>query len=241
MRIVACINGDRRPGAHPALPVTREQIVRDARAAVDAGADEVHLHPRDGAGAESLEPQVVTPLLELLRAEIPDVAVSLTTALSAEPDPVRRYDLVQRWSALPDSASVNLHEPGSVEVARLLIDRRVNVEAGVWTADAARILLASGLAGEFARVLVEPMQATTEDALANATAVDGVLDRGELELPRLLHGRDNTAWPILETALAAGRDVRIGLEDTLRDPENHEAESNAALVSLATARMSATA
>ncbi|MFD0775811.1 3-keto-5-aminohexanoate cleavage protein, partial [Streptomonospora algeriensis] len=190
MRIVACLNGDRRPGSHPALPVSPEQILADARAAVDAGADEIHVHPRDRAGAESLEPQAVAPLLRLLRAELPDVPVSVTTALSAEPDPVRRYDLVQRWSALPDAASVNLHEPGSIEVARLLIDRRVDVEAGVWTAEAARILVASGLADEFARVLVEPMQAATEDALANASAIDGVLDRAGLELPRLLHGRD---------------------------------------------------
>ncbi|MFD0800557.1 3-keto-5-aminohexanoate cleavage protein [Streptomonospora algeriensis] len=241
MRIVACLNGDRRPGSHPALPVSPEQILADARAAVDAGADEIHVHPRDRAGAESLEPQAVAPLLRLLRAELPDVPVSVTTALSAEPDPVRRYDLVQRWSALPDAASVNLHEPGSIEVARLLIDRRVDVEAGVWTAEAARILVASGLADEFARVLVEPMQAATEDALANASAIDGVLDRAGLELPRLLHGRDRTAWPVLDTAVAAGRDGRIGREDTLRDPDDNEAEGNAGLVALATTRTSAAA
>ncbi|KII00476.1 hypothetical protein LP52_01220 [Streptomonospora alba] len=241
MRIVACLNGDRRPGAHPALPVSHEQVVADARAAVDAGADEIHVHPRDGAGAESLEPQAVAPLLKLLRAELPDVPVSVTTALSAEPDPVRRYDLVQRWSALPDAATVNLHEPGSIEVARLLIDRRVGVEAGVWTVEAARILVASGLAEDFVRVLVEPMQAATEEALANASSIDAVLDRAGMELPRLLHGRDRTAWPVLETAVAAGRDVRIGLEDTLRDPDENAAEGNAALVQLATTRTSAAA
>ncbi|GAA4906416.1 3-keto-5-aminohexanoate cleavage protein [Streptomonospora salina] len=241
MRIVACLNGDRRPEAHPALPVSSEQVVAEARAAVEAGADEIHVHPRDGAGAESLEPQAVAPLLRLLRAELPDVPVSVTTALSSEPDPVRRYDLVQRWSALPDSAAVNLHEPGSVEVCRLLIDRRVGVEAGVWTPEAARILVASGLAEEFLRILVEPMQTATEDALANASSIDGVLDRAGLDLPRLLHGRDRTAWPVLETAVAAGRGVRIGLEDTLRDPDGNPATGNAGLVELALARTSAAA
>lgn len=241
MRIVACLNGDRRPGAHPALPISTEQLAVDARAVVDAGADEIHVHPRDAEGAESLEPQVVHPLLERLRAEIPGTPISVTTALSAEPDPWRRYDLVQRWGQLPDSATVNLHEPGSMEVVRLLLDRRVRVEAGVWTVDAARILAVTGISESVAAVLVEPMQATTEEALANASSIDSVLDRAGIELPRMLHGHDDTTWPILDAAVAAGRDVRIGLEDTLRTPDGREAEDNAALVAKAVNRASAAA
>ncbi|ASU82260.1 hypothetical protein CDO52_05190 [Nocardiopsis gilva YIM 90087] len=241
MRIVACLNGDRRPGAHPALPISMDQVAEDARAAVDSGADEIHVHPRDKRGAEALDPQVLTPLLERLRAAVPGVPISVTTALSAEPDPWRRYDVVQRWGQLPDSATVNLHEPGSVEVARLLLDRRVRVEAGVWTVEAARILAASGLSEEFSAVLIEPTQATTQAALENASAIAGILDRAGIELPRLLHGQDDTAWPVLDAAIEAGHDIRIGLEDTLRTPEGAEAADNADLVARAVARVAATA
>ncbi|MDA8369286.1 MAG: 3-keto-5-aminohexanoate cleavage protein [Nocardiopsaceae bacterium] len=241
MRIVACLNGSRRPGTHPALPVSAEQVAVDARAAVAAGADTIHVHPRDSSGTEALEPQVLAPLLDLLRAAVPGVPISVTTALSAEPDPWRRYDMVQRWGALPDSVTVNLHEPGSVEVARLLIDRQVGVAAGVWTVDAARILVASGLTDGMTAILVEPAQTTAEDALANAAAIDAVLDRAGVGLPRMLHGADNTAWPVLDAALEAGRDIRIGLADTLRSPDGTEARDNAALVTAAVSRMSAAA
>ncbi|MFE9243354.1 3-keto-5-aminohexanoate cleavage protein [Nocardiopsis sp. NPDC006938] len=230
MRIVACLNGDRRPGAHPALPVSVDQLVTDAHAVVAAGATGLHVHPRDARGAESLEPGVVAELMERLRADGPDVPVSLTTALSAEPDPWRRYDLVSRWASpsLPDSVSVNLHEAGSVDLVNLLGDRRVAVEAGVWSVDAARILVATRV--EVAAVLVEPTQVAVEDARRNTEAITRVLDRGRVRVPRMLHGVDATAWPMLEQALEEGLDLRIGLEDTMRLPEGVEAHDNAALV-----------
>ncbi|WP_049576832.1 3-keto-5-aminohexanoate cleavage protein [Nocardiopsis sp. SBT366] len=241
MRIVACLNGDRRPGAHPALPVSVDQLVADAHAVVAAGATAVHVHPRDSRGAESLEPQVVGPLMERMRAEGPDVPVSLTTSLSAESDPWRRYDLVHRWAslALPDSVSVNLHEPGSVDLIQLLGDRRVAVEAGVWTVDAARILVATRV--DVAAVLVEPTQVAGEDARRNTEAITRVLDRGRVNVPRMLHGVDATAWPMLGQALEDGLDVRIGLEDTMRLPDGAEAHDNAALVAHAVSLAGASA
>jgi uncharacterized protein (DUF849 family) len=239
MRIEACLNGDRRPGAHPALPVSVDQVVADAHAVVAAGATSIHLHPRDGTGAESLEPQVVAPLMESLRENGPGVPVSVTTSLSAESDPWRRYDLVQRWasSALPDSVTVNLHEAGSVDLVHLLNDRRVAVEAGVWTVEAARILIATGI--EVTAVLVEPTQVAVEDARSNADAIVSLLDRAGVDVPRLLHGADATTWPLLEAAIEAGYDVRIGLEDTLRLPDGDEAHDNAALVAHAVGLASA--
>lgn len=241
MRIVACLNGDRRPGAHPALPVSVDQLVTDAHSVVAAGATAVHIHPRDVGGAESLEPQAVAALMERMRADGPDVPVSLTTSLSAESDPWRRYDLVQRWAspALPDSVTVNLHEAGSVDLIHLLGDRRVAVEAGVWTVDAARILVATKV--RVAAVLVEPTQVSVEDAQRNTAAIMTVLDRGKVGVPRMLHGADATAWPMLSQALEEGLDIRIGLEDTMRLPDGTEAHDNAALVEHAVALASAAA
>ncbi|PRY00646.1 3-keto-5-aminohexanoate cleavage protein [Allonocardiopsis opalescens] len=236
MRIVACLNGSRSTGEHPSVPVAPRQLADDARAAVDAGATEVHLHPRGEDGAESLEPQAVAAAVAAVRAAVPGVVVGVTTSLSAEPDPLRRYDLINRWSELPDLASVNMHEPGSAEVVRELLDRRVGIEAGLWTPDAARILLASGLAGEVGAVLVEPMDPEPERALAAAAEIDRLLDARGVRAPRLLHGTGAAAWPLLAAAVEQGRDIRIGLEDVLTEPSGARADGNAALVRLAVAR-----
>ena len=52
--IKACLNGNRRAGDHPALPLTPLELAEAAREAREAGADAVHMHPRDEAGSESL-------------------------------------------------------------------------------------------------------------------------------------------------------------------------------------------
>ncbi|WP_327005118.1 3-keto-5-aminohexanoate cleavage protein [Dactylosporangium sp. NBC_01737] len=54
-RIKVALNGGRLPGAHPALPCTPAELAVAARDAVAAGAEAVHLHPRDADGRESLD------------------------------------------------------------------------------------------------------------------------------------------------------------------------------------------
>ena len=49
----------------------------------------------------------------------------------------------------------------------------------------------------------------------------------------LLHGMDQSCWPLLEHAGACGVQTRIGMEDTLRLPDGSTAVDNAALVSAA--------
>ena len=126
-----------------------------------------------------------------------------------------------------------------MDLIHLLGDRRVAVEAGVWTVDAARILVATRV--EVAAVLVEPTQVSVEDALRNTAAITTVLNRAGVDVPRMLHGADATAWPMLAQALEEGLDIRIGLEDTMRLPDGAEAHDNAALVEHAVTLASAAA
>ena len=51
--------------------------------------------------------------------------------------------------------------------------------------------------------------------------------------PVLLHGLDESCWPLLEYAGVVGVQTRIGMEDTLRLPDGSTAPDNAALVSAA--------
>ena len=70
-------------------------------------------------------------------------------------------------------------------------------------------------------------------ALRTVEEIEAVLDAGGVDLPRLLHGLDHTAWPLIGTAAARGYDTRIGFEDTLTLPDGTPAPTNAALVTAA--------
>jgi uncharacterized protein (DUF849 family) len=233
--VKACLNGSRRPGEHPGLPVTAEQLAMAARAAADAGAFAVHVHPRGPDGEQTFDAGPCGEAVAAIRAACPGLPVGLSTAAWIEPDPARRLALIAAWDPRPDFVSVNLHEAGSAELVRALPRLGIGVEAGLWTALAARRLVDDRLATLCLRVLVEPMDAEPHAALVTVAAVDAVLDEAAIGLQRVYHGRDATAWPVLEAMLARRRDVRVGLEDVLTLPDGRPARDNAELVAAALA------
>lgn len=63
----ACLNGARLPEEHPALPVSAAQLAAATVAVVGAGADAVHVHPKDVHGADTLDAVTVASVLEAVR------------------------------------------------------------------------------------------------------------------------------------------------------------------------------
>jgi uncharacterized protein (DUF849 family) len=232
----ACLNGARSADQHPALPITVDAMVADAAACVAAGAGAIHLHPRDADGRESLAADIVDDTVRRVQAAC-GVPVGVATGAWVEPDPEHRAALVGAWTA-PGFASVNLSEPGAEAVMRALLDRGlVGIEAGVWSVADAERLAATGLAGALTRVLVEVIDVPREAAPGAARAIDAALDRLGVTAPRLHHGEEEATWPVLEQAVALGRDTRVGLEDTLLLPDGSPAAGNAELVALACRRI----
>lgn len=235
--ITACLNGDRARGAHPRLPVTPEELGLDAARAVAAGATMVHVHPRDAAGRESLSAPDVVAAVSAIRRASPGVRVSVTTREGIAPDEHARLRLLWDWpepaEGGPDSASVNWHEPGAVELARLLRARDVGVEAGIWTPRAATAFVSTPWPWQVERVLVEAIPGSSPGANPGWSVERILAALGRVPAPLLVHGERAWAWPVLRWAQAAGHDVRIGLEDTLRLPTGREARDNAELVAAA--------
>jgi uncharacterized protein (DUF849 family) len=229
MLLKACLNGPRRRREHPALPITPAELAADAAAVVAEGAGALHLHPKDRTGADTLYPPIVAEVLGTVRTRVPGVPVGVTTGAWAVPDPMDRAATVAAWSEVPDFASVNWHEPGAEEVATVLIDRGVGVEAGLWTPSAVVAWLSWPLLDRCRRVLVELIDDRSElEALADADVLLTLL--GDQPVPVLLHGEGTSAWPVLREGVRRGLDVRIGLEDTLVRPDGTRAEGNADLV-----------
>jgi uncharacterized protein (DUF849 family) len=234
MLLKACLNGPRRPGDHPALPVTPEAVAADAVAAVAAGATALHVHPKDATGADTLDADAVAAVVAAVRERVPGTPVGVTTGAWAWPDPAARTAAVASWRVLPDFASVNWHEPGAAAVAAALLDRGVGVEAGLWHPDAVAAWRTWPHRGRSVRVLLE----VVEDLAPEAAVVHArrLLDAlGATAVPVLLHGEGTSAWPVLREALRRGLDTRIGLEDVLVLPDGGPATGNAALVRAAVA------
>jgi uncharacterized protein (DUF849 family) len=231
-RIKACLNGGRRPDAHPAVPVTPRQLAAAARDAVAAGAEAVHLHPRDRNGRESLEAADVGAAVAAVRAACPGTPIGVSTGLwIAGGDARRRRELTGWWAELddarrPDFASVNVGEEGFAELVELLRRAGIGAEAGVWsTGDADR---AGGVPVD--RILVEIIGSPAGEAVERADAILARLDARNVTTPRLLHGEQDACWPLVAQAGRLGLPTRIGLEDTLTNPDGTPARDNADLV-----------
>jgi uncharacterized protein (DUF849 family) len=236
----ACLNGDRETG----VPRTPSELAAEARACVAAGAVSLHVHPRDEDGHETLEPAHIAAAVRALRAAAPRVELSLSTGLwITSGDVDARGRAIAGWTERPDLVSLNLSEDGWRELATLLAERGIGIEAGVWTARDAEILAESGLVAMWSRgsrgtrhhppvhrILVEPRSENAEEAVAVAEEIDAVLDAASVPTARLHHGVGPATWAVLDAAVPLGREIRIGLEDVLTLPDGRRAPDNAALV-----------
>lgn len=213
------------------MPVSLEQLVADASACSVAGARSVHFHPRRPSdGIESLAAESHDAVVAAIRSACPGLELSCSTQedidLGAAPD---RIAAVRTWTAPPDVVSLNLAEDGAIELGLALLDCGIGIEAGVFTLDGADRLLAAPWAAQVTRVLVEVIYEHEDVAgVELARAIDqrvAVLDR-----PRLWHGDARANWAVVDAGLAAGVDVRVGLEDTLVGRDGKPAPGNAAQV-----------
>jgi uncharacterized protein (DUF849 family) len=228
----ACLNGNRPRADHPAVPITPDELAEAARGAVAAGAAELHAHPRGPDESDTVEPGPVAAAVRAIRAACPGILLGLTTGLwTTDGDAERRHAHVAAWEELPDYVSANAAEEGFAELCALVTGRGVGIEVGVWSLDDAETLIASGIVPM--RVLVE-----TNDVAA-AGEMGAALEEGGLSAPQLHHGGHTDAWRALDAALARGRDIRIGLEDTTLLPDGSLARDNADLVAEAARRVQA--
>jgi uncharacterized protein (DUF849 family) len=186
-----------------------------------------------------------------IRAALPRTELSLTTGLWITGGDVdARARAIAGWTERPDLVSVNVSEEGWTELAGLLTERGIGVEAGVWSVADVSALADSGLVERWGRgsagrgrrhlpvrrILVEPPSESGPDAVALAADIDAAVDAAAIPTPRLHHGVGEATWAVLEAAAAAGRDIRIGYEDTLTLPGGRPAPDNASLVAEAVLR-----
>ncbi len=234
--IQAAINGDRRCNEHPGIPCTAEELAQDAAACVAAGAAELHLHPRDAQGLETLDPLTVYSTIRQVKAAV-DVPVGVSTGAWIEPDLDKRLALIRSWYG-PDYASVNCSEDGAIEVMYALISAGIGIEVGIGSPEDVDVFARSLLvfSNAVVRLLVEPVGSELPDedaARARFDAIHHRLDILGFMNPRLQHTDGLLAWFAVRDALRRRWDTRIGFEDTLVGPRRKAISSNAELIEAA--------
>jgi uncharacterized protein (DUF849 family) len=226
----AALNGDR---IHPAAPRTPTAIAEAARAAVDAGAQSVHVHAFDDAGQETLEGAACARVLRAIRGLCPEIPISLTTSAAIVADPRERFRIVEAWEDMPDLVTANQGEAGIVELCELLLSRGVGIEAGLLNIDDARAFVLSGLAGRCRRVLIEPLDADPDAAVSHAAQMEDVVVSAGITLEQVHHGYGEACWAVNRRGVARGHGIRTGLEDITLLPDGTQARDNADLVAAA--------
>jgi len=208
MIVQACINGNRDRAFHPALPVTLDEIVRDARAVVAAGAAEVHLHVRDDAGRETLRPDVVEATIDAVRRACPGTLIGISTGEWIERNDARRRDYLRALSAVPDHASVNYADADAPGVVAAMRERGIGVEAGLATVADANRLVEMGIGGVL-RILIE---------LDNQLLIGGSLERVQIVDPQSeLAGRSQRfggGLPLAKARMGQGQ-VKLAIRSRL--------------------------
>ena len=100
-------NGARLTKAdHPALPMTLPEIVVTARDCQAAGADGLHLHLRDAGGEHLLDAGAYREAVQELNAQVPDMAIQITTEAVGKYDPPHQRQVALQSGAMSVSASI---------------------------------------------------------------------------------------------------------------------------------------
>jgi uncharacterized protein (DUF849 family) len=224
------LNGSRMPTEHPAIPRTPQELAREARASVAAGARVLHIHAYDESGRETLAAVPCAAAVRAVRAACPGIPISLTTSATIEPDPRRRLELVEGWTELPDLVTANQGEDGILDLCELLLARGVGIEAGLLRPSDAHAFVRSGLAGRCVRAMIEPLCPDADGAVADATSMENILLAAGIALGQVHHGDGLASWAVNARGLRRGHGIRTGLEDTTVLPNGSLAPDNAALV-----------
>jgi uncharacterized protein (DUF849 family) len=207
------------------VPHTPAALAADAVAVGRVGAFAVHVHPRDGSGAQTLAPRACDAAVAAIRAAAPRLLIGLSTSETIDPDPFARAAAIRTWRQRPDFVSVNFSELGWAGIVRAANHAGIAVEAGLATATDAEALARSPFTHQVIRALVE-----VEGGADEAGAVAALIPA---EVAQLWHGYGPRTWEVISAAAAAGIDVRIGLEDTLVLPDGSVAAGNSELVAAA--------
>ncbi len=238
------------------VPVTPEEMAKEARRARDAGASIVHVHFRSqepGLGRlPSWDPSVAGAICDAIRAEVPDLVLNLTTGVFG-PDisgPVACLERVKPEMAALNAGSLNylkLKSNNEWAWPPLLFDNPVEkVEAFEQVMKRLSIvpececfdtgILRSVMLFARRKMVPNPPHVSlvmgVESGMANKASwlpllVEEMIPGTHFQVIGI--GRQEV-WALHQRCAELGGDLRTGLEDTFYLPDGTKAQSNGQLI-----------
>ena len=234
-------NGARRTRVdHGQLPMTVGEIVLDAQKCLEAGADGIHAHVRDGEGRHVLDAGLYRELLDELEAAVPAMGVQITTEAAGIYGPAQQRELVR--AVRPKMVSVAMAEmfadddlaaisrfyywarEESIEIQHIVYS------AGEFSLLSKRMLLGIIPASQKSVLFVlgrhaENQQSNREMLKPYLEVLNSLRHGDEWRFMVCAFGRGETEC--LLAAAAAGGDCRVGFENNFFHPDGTIARDNA--------------
>lgn len=240
--IMVAPNGARRTKAdHPALPMTAEELARDAQECREAGAAAIHMHVRGPDGGHVLDAGLYREAMQAVHeATGGDMAVQITTEAVGVYTADRQMAVVR--DVVPRAVSMALKElvPDDASKAAAGDFFRWMTEGGV---SPQFILYEAGEVDRFFRLkeegvipfahpfLLFVLGRYATDQQSSSEDLTPFLDAlGDREAPWAICAFGRHELSCAEAAIAVGGHVRVGFENNLHMADGSLAGSNADLV-----------
>ena len=237
--IAVAPNGGRRSKSdHPALPMTTDEIARDAVSCRDAGAAMIHLHVRDRDGRHSLDPELYREAIGAVRRMAgQELVVQITTEAIGRYGPEAQMEVVR--AVRPEAASLALRElaPGESDKGRFadfmnwMVLERIAPQLILYDAGDAERAVRWAREGVFAAGQVSLLYVLGRYAPPTAGEPRDLLDLRVADEAMFqdwmacAFGRQETACVVLAALL--GGNIRVGFENNLVRADGTLASDNA--------------
>ena len=228
---------------NPAVPYTVEEIVREAKSAVDAGAAIVHLHVREDDGTPTQSHVRFQECEEAIYKVCPDVILIPSTGGAVGMSPEERLDSTNT-TPIPEMATLDCGTcnfgdeifdntmPTMRAFGKRMIEKGIKPEYECFEMGHLDTILTMARKGE---VPGDPMQfhcvlgvpGCTPATVSNLAWMVNQIPAGSTWT---VTGVGRSAFPMAATAIAMGGNVRVGFEDNIYLSKGVKASSNGELV-----------
>ncbi len=242
--LMAALNGSRlRKTDYPQLPVTSEEIAKEAKLCRDAGAAMVHVHVRDSNDQHALDADLFREVMEEIKTSVgEDIIFQVTTEAVGRYAPEEQMELVEHLR--PEAVSVALSEllPEGGDETRVSEFLKWLHKEGVWPQfilyrpeDLTHLLSLQqkGVVPFKHLFVLFVLGRYQKDMQSNPEDLDPFLDElgaNDISWMMCAFGRAENACA--GYAIAKGGHARIGFENNILLPDGSQASSNADLIQL---------